>query len=466
MGIGLIVAAGALIWLLGVMGASMRRGEGALNVGRLGLVLVGVVVIGGASAIVAGVMPAAPRNAAGATLFLQSSLWWYTGAVALLAVIVGGVRLAWHHRAEEGRNILQGLTTLIVVAAFGVTATQMLIAVADSFSVWILRGALKCDVVQDANCFGQSVLLLVPLAQRSPGSGLTAILVIILGIVAILAAAMQVLMMVARSAMLVILAGILPLSAAATNTETGKAWFKRCVGWLIAFVLYKPAAAIVYAAAFQLVGTDFFASPDAIIAVLTGLMLMVLALFALPALMQFVTPLVGVVAGGAGGAAVAAGAMSALPMGAVQAGRLMGGSSGAAPSGSASASMPSGSASSSGSSGANGSPGPQGSAGSPGGTPPAGSSGSSAAGAAGTQGASGAAAGAAGGASGAASGAAAGGAAAGGATAAGAAAGPVGMAAGAAVDLGMRAGQAAVQAAQSMAQESTTTKEEGPSGSR
>jgi hypothetical protein len=62
-------------------------------------------------------------------------------------------------------------------------------------------------------------------------------LVIVLGLIASLAAFVQIVLMVARSGMLVILAGILPISAAATNTEMGKGWFRKCVGWLVAFLL-------------------------------------------------------------------------------------------------------------------------------------------------------------------------------------------------------------------------------------
>ena len=56
--------------------------------------------------------------------------------------------------------------------------------------------------------------------------------------------------------MLVILAGILPTTAAFTNTEMGRQWFQKAVGWTIAFILYKPAAAIVYSVAFLLMGNN------------------------------------------------------------------------------------------------------------------------------------------------------------------------------------------------------------------
>ena len=42
---------------------------------------------------------ATPSDAVG---FIQGSLWWYMAAAAVLAVIVGGARMAWEQRAEPG----------------------------------------------------------------------------------------------------------------------------------------------------------------------------------------------------------------------------------------------------------------------------------------------------------------------------------------------------------------------------
>lgn len=325
--IGLAIAAVAMVWLGVLIAASLRRGEGALHVGRLGLVLAGAVLISAAGSLVAGLLPAGPRSARGATLFIQSGLWWYMSAVAVLSVIVAGVRMAWENRADPGKELLRSLLTLLIVAGASVTFVQLFITATDSLATWFLRGALKCDVAADSACFGKNVGTLLALGTNpaTPGAGLGTMLTIVLGLVASLTAFAQIVLMVARSGMLVILAGVLPLSAAATNTEMGKNWFHRFLGWLIAFLLYKPAAAIVYATAFQLVGSNIFSSKDALVAILTGLMLMILALVALPALMRFVTPLVGSLAGGAGGAAMAAGAPAALPMGAAALGRLAAG---------------------------------------------------------------------------------------------------------------------------------------------
>lgn len=471
--IGLAIAVLSLIVLGALIAAKMRRGEGIAAVGKLGLLLVSVIMISTAGALVAGLTPSGPSNAGGTVLFLQSGLWWYMGAAAVLSVIVGGLRMAWEQRAEPGRDTVKGLLTLIVVAGAGVTIIGILVEAADAFAVWLINSSLSCNVETDP-CFGEGLLTLLSIGGPL-SAGLGPLLIIILGLIAILASVIQIVLMVARGGMLVILAGILPLSASFTSTEMGKQWFRKAIAWVVAFILYKPAAAVVYAAAFQLVGTTSFSDDGTgLLSALTGLMLMVIALFALPALMRFVTPMVGAMAGsGGGGGGAAVGAMAAAT-GAV-AGRMASGSAGGAgstgPSGTSSTGKPAESTQSASSSPSGGD---SSAVGSTGGTTP-GSSGGTAgdvgaatgkAGAAGSSGA-GAGSGAAGGAgaaggSAAGAGAAGGGAAAagGGAAAAGAAAGPAGIAVGTAA----QAGQAAAGAARSVGEQSTS-EGEGPDGS-
>lgn len=145
------------------------------------------------------------------------------------------------------------------------------------------------------------------------------------------------------------LAGTLPLSAAALSTPAGKAWFKRSVGWIIAFLLYKPAAALVYASAFSLT-----ANAKDLLSVLSGLMLILLSVFALPALMRLAVPMVAAATGGGGGELAVAGVGAALATGARRGGSS---SSGGSKSGG------------SGTGKVNGSSGPDGNSGSGGGSP-------------------------------------------------------------------------------------------------
>jgi hypothetical protein len=261
--------------------------------------------------------------------------------------------MAWEGRAEPGRELLKSLMTLVVVAGAGLAAISLAVAAADGFAKWIIDSSV------DGTDFGTNITRLLGL---SGVNGLGAIIVIVLGLAAFVAALVQIGLMVVRGGMLVILTGILPLSASATNTEWGRSWFKKCVAWLVAFILYKPAAAIVYATAFRLAGSDVFGGGDELMSAISGLVLMVLALIALPALMRFVTPMVGAIAagGGGGGGMMAAGAIAAIPTGAM---RIPHGAS-ARNAGSATA-------------GVSGGPGPSGAEGVGGSRGPAGSDGSS-----------------------------------------------------------------------------------------
>jgi type IV secretion system protein TrbL len=347
--IGLIVAVLSIIGfaILYMRARSAETGMDAL--GRLGLVLGGVFLITSASSLVAWVIPkTAPDGSTTAVGFLQNSTWFVVLAMAVGSVILAGIRLAWTQRADPVRELLRSLVTLVMVSTIGLTVIQLAVRLGDAFAVGVLNASTKCDVaVVGGSCFGSNMALMIQLTAESP---LGTIGVLILALIAILISYIQIGMMIIRSAMLVLLAGILPLTASFTNTPTGNQWFRKSLGWLTAFILYKPAAALVYAAAFRLIGTDLFAKDgQGVWAVLTGVALMLIALVALPALMRFIAPMVAP-AGGVSGAAVAGAVMGGAgeaASGAIkQAGSMAsrsgggggGGSAGGGPSGAANAS--------------------------------------------------------------------------------------------------------------------------------
>lgn len=355
---------------------------------------------------------------------VNSELMLWTLTLAVLAVILGGIRMIWEQRGAPLKDLLRSLITLALVSGLGLGVISILVIAADAFSAAII------DRSTDGKGFAESMSLLVVTGQ----TGVGVFILIVLGLIGLIASLVQVVLMVVRSGMLVILAGILPTTAAFTNTEMGRQWFQKAVGWTIAFILYKPAAAIVYSVAFLLMGNN--SGKDSLITSITGFTLMIVALFALPALMRFVTPMVGAVASGGGAGAGAA--VGAMATGAVSMGRSGSGKGNAAPTPASTQSNQSGASPK----GSNGTPGPKGNGGqpTPGATGPGGAT-SAMAGAAGTTGAGA-------------------GAAAGGGAAAGAAkaAGPAGMA----VAVGAQAASKISQAAQQTAQDSTG---EGPSGS-
>lgn len=365
-------------------------------------------------------------------LFLQDSLYFWTASLAVLSVLVGAAKMVIERRGAPLRDLVRSLATLVIVSGAGVAAVGLLTVAADKFSAWIIESST------DGTSFNENVTSLLALSATSP---LGSIMIILLGLIAILASVMQIVLMIVRGGLLVILTGIFPTVAAFTNTEAGRGWFQKCTAWLIAFILYKPAAAIVYATAFQLSGSKIFGNVgdgkdfgSALLSTVTGLALMIIALFAMPALMRFVTPMVGVVAGGGGG--LAAGTVGALASGAIS----MGSAGRGGGSSTNSTTISSTSSQSPGSQGPSGT-GSQGTAGTSGTTGKAGTQGAGATGAAST-GAGSAAAG---------SGTASSGAAAVGAAAAAGAGGVAVLAA----QKGLEAGQAASGAIKDMSEEST-----------
>ena len=345
--IGLALAVLSIVALGAMIALRSRRGEGMRSIGALGLIFIAIMLISGASALVGALLGStAPGGSSSTVGFLQNSLWYYVGGLAILSVIIGGIRMAWEQRAQPGKDVIQSLITLVVVSGAGLAVITLAVTAADAFSVWVLNGATDCDVsaAGASQCFGTNIAAMVALTSTSP-IGLIGILV--LGTIALLMTYVQVALMVVRGGLLVILAGVLPLTASFTNTQMGKQWFGKIIGWTLAFILYKPAAALIYAAAFSLTGTDAFQKDGGgIWSILTGLALMLMALIALPALLRFVAPMTGVLAGGgASGMALAGGAGMVggeLATGAVRrmsssgVGATSGGGQSAAPSGASS----------------------------------------------------------------------------------------------------------------------------------
>ncbi|WP_328989835.1 hypothetical protein OG394_26710 [Kribbella sp. NBC_01245] len=235
--------------------------------------------------------------------FINDQLMPVVAGVAVVSVIIAGARMAFTHRGEPVRELLKSLLTLTIVSTAGIAFVSLLISAGDSFSTEVVNAA-----VADGK-FGDAVanMIMAGLVVGSP-AGLA--LAIILGILAIIGSLVQIVLLIVRNGMLVLLMGIFPLAAAFTNTEMGKAWFKRVITWLTAFLLYKPVAALIYATAIKMVSTAGVKKPweyenlgevgPAVVQAVTGLMMIFLALFALPALMRFLTPLVAATAGGPG----------------------------------------------------------------------------------------------------------------------------------------------------------------------
>jgi hypothetical protein len=202
---------------------------------------------------------------------LQQWLMPITVAVAVLAMIAAAGKMALTRKANPLIDVGSGLAVIAATSALGVLLPTMLLKAGDAWSSWVLT-------TSTGGQFAARLTTLLTMPGAASG------VVIVLGVVAIVMAAIQAVLMLFRQAALVILAGVLPLAAAGTLAPGTRSWFRRVTGWMLALIFYKPAAAAVYATAFTMIGKgkDFRT-------ILMGFATVLLSLLALPVLMKFFT---------------------------------------------------------------------------------------------------------------------------------------------------------------------------------
>ncbi|MBA3489069.1 MAG: hypothetical protein H0T78_05895 [Longispora sp.] len=232
--------------------------------------------------------------------------------IFFIAMLFALGRMAWTMRGEEARELLKSLLTYVFVTGAGASVVAALTTAGDSYSNWILAVSTGTDPNAEGSALGTRVLEMMGVASPAafatlPISGPALVL---LGALVSLSGLLQIALIYIRAALLVLLVGLLPLAAASALSRRGRHMLERYAAWVWGWVLFKPAAATIYAAAFWMI------SDRKPLTTITGLMTLFMALFALPALMRLFVPMAAALGGGGGleagaalGGAVATGAV-------------------------------------------------------------------------------------------------------------------------------------------------------------
>src|SRR5664280_1164746 len=222
----------------------------------------------------------------GAVGALRTDLAWVTGAVAVLGILIAAAKMMLTRSSQPATQLALGLGRMLFASFVLLPAVVLLTSFGDDFSTWVI---------------GQSTGGSFGAAMLGIGVGLAAIdpvlLLIVVGI-GILASLAQILFMFLRIGVMILLSGVIPTLAASSMTESGDQAYKKAVGWLLAFTLYKPLAALIYAGAFLAVGQG-----DGVMESMSGIALMILVPIALPALLRLIHPAAAAVTGLSDGAA-------------------------------------------------------------------------------------------------------------------------------------------------------------------
>lgn len=235
--------------------------------------------------------------------FIQERQRWLTIVIAIVSLVFAAMQMAWRQRMEPLQEAQGGLLRLIVVGAAFPTITQLMLEIGDLYSPWIIEQAGSKDD-------GKFLTKILDMSLFQTGQ-LSMIMLIVGGLIALLSNIVQVFLMFVRSGLLTLLTGFSPLAAAASTTSWGKQWFNKYVAWTMAFVAFKPTASTIYAASLKLLSGDSYSFTDDIGKFLMGIIFLILAIVALPALVMFLVPVTANIGSGGSGAIGMVGGMLA-----------------------------------------------------------------------------------------------------------------------------------------------------------
>ncbi|MFE6482667.1 hypothetical protein ACFVGN_07020 [Streptomyces sp. NPDC057757] len=286
--------------------------------------MVAQIIIQGAIGIFLAVGGISSTNA-DASAKISAQTQWITVYLACGSILFAAAKMALDRKGDTGATALRGILRVMLVSTAATSVIAAFVKLMDDFSKHLLKGALL-NLLEGINCNGD----------------IPDMLLLVVGCLLIISGIIHSLLMWIRLGVMIVLVGTLPMAAAASMTDWGGTWWRKHIGWLVAWLLYKPTVALVlYSGAIMVDSSETHSDVDTQIA---GMGLLLLSAVALPALLRLIVPATAALGGDSVGSAtmgVAGGLASGAKSLADSAGRSGGGGS-SGPSG-ANGSSPSGS---------------------------------------------------------------------------------------------------------------------------
>jgi hypothetical protein len=226
--------------------------------------------------------------------FIRDALLPIAALVAVAGLIWQGIVMMISRRSEPMVDVIRGFITLAIWSVVGITAPTFAMDAANGMATYFYTQAV---LAHNSDPLGS-----VDAALKNKDV-VDSMLRLTLALPLVVATFAQKIILIFREASVVILAGTTVLAAAGAFTAGTRHWIGRIVGWMLALIAYKPAAALVYLAA-----TYMYDTADTMRQLYIGVMMMFMAIFALPVLMKMFTWATGQVSGnGLSGASSVAG---------------------------------------------------------------------------------------------------------------------------------------------------------------
>lgn len=242
----------------------------------------------------------------------------------VIGMAFGCIRIARDQNRGAVEGLIASMLRSVAAVAIALTATSVGLEFGTEISPWLVE-RIGGEEVEEGLA---QVLGLQAMMSGIQGSAALAVIVLVLAFVALLGSLINAFLVLFSYGMAAVLAGLLAFFAAVSTTDKGKKSFDKVLSWLIAVVLFKPVAAIIWGVGLALakgyVGEgDEKESMDQLVGLLVGLVMVVGASLALPGLARVAAPMVAEGPRGMGAGSLLAGA-GALAVGALAAGATAG----------------------------------------------------------------------------------------------------------------------------------------------
>jgi hypothetical protein len=218
------------------------------------------------------------------------------GLIMMAGVIGSSIAMMISRRTQPAAEIIAGGVRYLLISSLALVVLSGAVRAGDDFARQMVTGG--------AQQFGQRIQEMLSVdTVGNPGG------VLMLGQIAVILGFVQWVMGFLRQAGIVVCYAMILIAAAGQMSSWGRQWFPRIASMCIALVLYKPLAAFIYSLGFTLIGQT-----KSLTDLVIGLMVIALAVIALPALMKFFSFLGFHVTGGTGALAAASGAVAGAAM--------------------------------------------------------------------------------------------------------------------------------------------------------
>jgi len=238
--------------------------------------------------------------------FLDTHLSWIVNAVAAGATLAAAILVILTRSATHARTLGAVLLRVVAAGVFVGPLISGLLAAGDAYGRWIIDDAVGDDFASKLYQLGD------PTGMTVGNSGST--LMLLFALAGSLGSLVMIATLIFRTIVVTVLVGLLPLTAAASMSATGRQAWAKHTAWLLAFVLVKPAGATLLAVAFHWV-QDGKTPQDGL---LGGVCLLMMGLL-LPVMLRLLVPATSTVAGRSGAlagiGALATGALALAPGG-------------------------------------------------------------------------------------------------------------------------------------------------------